>query len=121
MPPSRLDGRQPLEVTEYEYDETSGRLLRSVTTRESEWTELDTAEMFALSEYRQMLCPCGCGFLAADSLSHEETGPKFETSRNLCRARLELVEQQRTFANTFGDKGDEKAEARLWQITKRKK
>lgn len=42
----RLHGWEPAETTEYEYDE-SGRLLRSVTTREPEWTPDEVALFLA--------------------------------------------------------------------------
>lgn len=66
-----------------------------MTTTEGEWTEVDRAEMFALEEFRSaVLCPCGCGFLAADTLSMEGVGPNFSSSRVVCRARLARLEAQ---------------------------
>jgi hypothetical protein len=108
-------------VTEHEYDET-GRLVRSVTTREPEWTEQDIGEMHALTVFRAtLLCPCGCGFLLADTTSHEETGPRFQVSRTLCRARKELIEQQTAHARSFDQNApDPIPTARLWSIAIRK-
>lgn len=115
-----MEGREPVETTVYEYDE-AGRLVRSVTTREPEWTEQDTAEILALVEYRAMLCPCGCGFLTEETTSHEAGGPQFEAHRTLCRARRELVEQQTAHAKSKGDHGDPIAAARLWGLTIKKR
>lgn len=87
-----FDGAESVTTTEYEYDE-QGRVTRAVATRAGEWTEVDRAEIFALEEYRNgLLCPCGCGFLAADTLSMEGVGPDFSASRVVCRARLAQAE-----------------------------
>jgi hypothetical protein len=94
VPPSVFDGREPVTVTEYEYD-GDGRITRSVATTESAWTEVDRAEMFALAEFRSsILCPCGCGFLAADTLANEKLGPvpTFTATRVVCRARAARLE-----------------------------
>jgi hypothetical protein len=94
MPPSKFDGAPTVAITEYEYD-GDGKLIRSVTTTEGEWTEVDRAEMFALEEFRSsILCPCGCGFKAADTLSMEGVGPDFTASRVVCRARLARLETE---------------------------
>lgn len=119
MPRSQLEGREPAEVTEHEYDD-AGRLIRSVTTRESEWTEHDLADQLALAEYRSWLCPCGCGYLEEDTHSHEETGPRFTASRSTCRARLELIEQQ-TAHERAKEGGDDRRAARVWRISMQKR
>jgi hypothetical protein len=96
-----------------------GRLARSVTTRESEWTEQDRAELLALALYRAQLCPCGCGYRADDTTSDEATsGITFTASRVTCRARLALVEAQR--AVDEGKKPSPNAAARLWRVQMRK-
>jgi len=89
-----------------------------VTTRESSWTEQDRAEALALALYRSWLCPCGCGHLAEDSLSNEETGPVFVASRVACRARLALLEAQRA-ADDGKPNPSPNAAARLWSVEKR--
>lgn len=99
-----------VEVTEHQYDR--GRLIRSTTTREPEWTEQDRTEILALIEYERSLCPCGCGHLYADSTSNWETGPEFTVTRTTCRARAALLEQQRAAAEADGGAGDNGA--RLW-------
>lgn len=88
-----------------------------MTTREALWTEQDRAEVLALALYRSWLCPCGCGHLAEDSLSHEDGGPKFVASRVVCRAKLAIVEQQRALDSSNTPSRD--AAARLWTTEKR--
>ena len=88
-----------------------------MTTRESEWTEQDRAEIFALSYYRSMiLCPCGCGFPAEFTLASEKDGPlpaTFDASRVVCWARL-----ARAQAMANADDPDKPppitAQARVW-------
>jgi hypothetical protein len=53
--------------------------------------------MFALEEFRSsILCPCGCGFLAADTLGNEKLGTaaQFSASRVVCLARLARLEAE---------------------------
>lgn len=96
-----------------------GRLIRSTTVAEPEWTEQDRAEILALALYRSWLCPCGCGHLTADTTSHEETGPRFTADRTVCRARLALLEAQR--AADDGKQASPNAPARLWHIDMRRR
>ncbi|MGC5033083.1 hypothetical protein [Micromonospora sp. DT229] len=98
-------------TTRYVYNRR-GRLVRSVTTRESSWTEQDRAEVLALALYRSQLCPCGCGQRYADTTSPEDTGPQFVASRKVCRARMTLLEaQQGAETNNAAIAG-----SRLWQV-----
>lgn len=90
-----MEGREPAETTEYEYD-AAGRLVRAVTTRESEWTELDAAEMLAIAEYRDTLCHC-CGLPKSMVLVHEKDAPRFLVSKRYCHARRTLIESQQAF------------------------
>lgn len=69
-------------------------LIRSTTTREPEWTELDRAEALALVEHRVSLCPCGCGYPYVESTSHWEEGPEFDATKTSCRARAAQIEAQ---------------------------
>jgi hypothetical protein len=91
-----------------------GRLVRSVTCREPEWTELDRAEVLALAEWRAGRCPDGCGHAAADTFSDEETGPVFKADRKVCRAQLALIEAKRAAENP--DKPNPYAAARVWHV-----
>jgi len=60
VPRSILLGRQRKSVTTYEYDE-NGRLVRSVTVHDPEWTEEDYGWAAAEESNRAALCPGGCG------------------------------------------------------------
>lgn len=57
MPRSILLGRQRTSVTVYEYDEESGRLVRSVTTHDAEWTAEDLAWAQAKHRNDADICP----------------------------------------------------------------
>jgi hypothetical protein len=107
-----MDGREPVTTTTYEYDD-DGRVARTVAVREPEWTEQDRAELLALALYRTWLCPCGCGYLAKDTFSHEEIGPAFKATHLACRATLALLEAQR--ASDTG-KPNPNARARVWHV-----
>jgi len=100
-------------VTEHEYDR--GRLVRSVTTRESEWTDQDRTEVLALAEYEASLCPCGCGHLYEDSTSNWDAGPEFVVTRKTCRARAALNVEQRIARDRKAD-----VDADLWGTEMRK-
>lgn len=104
-----MEGREPVETTVHTYED--GLLVRSVTTREPEWTELDTAEVLALAEYRASLCPLHGGPLD-DCTSHEDTGPQFQASAVRCRAQDELIIAQDT-----GNR--DRPGALLWQVEKK--
>lgn len=54
----RFEGWEPRTETVHEYD-SQGRLIRSVTTTETEWDEQETAWMLALAEYEADTCS-GC-------------------------------------------------------------
>lgn len=113
MAPSRLDGREPESTTRHFYDRR-GRLVRSVTMREPEWTEQDRAEVLALALYRDRLCPCGCGQPYVETTSPEDGGPQYEAGRVVCRARLALLEAQKA-----AETQDVVGGARLWHVRKR--
>lgn len=92
--------------------------MQAVTTAEPRYTEADRSELLALALYREWLCPCGCGFLAEDTFSHEATGPAFSASHQACRATLTLIEAQRAATNP--DKPNPNAAARVWHLTMRR-
>jgi hypothetical protein len=98
------------------YDD-DGRIIRTIMTKEPEWTEVDRAEVFALALYRSsLLCPCGCGFLRADTFSREGEGPDFTSARQVCRARLTQLETAASVDNP--DKPPPlSAQARVWTTT----
>ncbi|MFC3504802.1 hypothetical protein ACFOOK_28075 [Micromonospora krabiensis] len=110
--PRRLDGWEPAETTVYEYD--AGRLVRSVTVREPEWSEQDRAWMAALVGYRASLCPCGCGHPAEQTQAHESDGRTFVVPPPVrCRARTALVQAQAQYEDT------PQPEALLWSVERR--
>lgn len=92
-----------------------------MATAEGEWTEVDRAEMFALEEFRSaILCPCGCGFLAADTLSMEGVGPDFSSSRVVCRARLARLDAEAA-ADDPKKPPPTSARARIWTTSMKKR
>jgi hypothetical protein len=116
VPLSKLEGREPAEVTEHEY--ADGVLVRSVTTREPAWTEQDFAEVLALAEYRESLCEC-CGLPKKDvdtRFVHERDAPKFVVSRHTCLARRDLVESQVAFEKQHEKKPRPEHKALLWSV-----
>lgn len=68
----RLYGWEPQEVTEHEYDD-EGRLVRSVTTRESEWDDESRAWVFALISDEEERCR-GCGHPRSESMDPTSEG-----------------------------------------------
>lgn len=82
--------------------------MRSVTTRESLYTEQDVAELLALAEHRTALCP-SCGGLLAECTSHEATGPRFTASFVRCRRRDALALVQNA-------KERDRPEALVWSV-----
>lgn len=112
IPPRRLAGWEPAETTSYEYE--GGRLVRSVTVRESEWSDEDRAWMAALAAYRGGLCPCGCGHPAEHTTAHEGDGRTFVVPPpTRCRARTALSMAQAQYQDT------PQPDALLWRVERR--
>jgi hypothetical protein len=57
VPRSVLLGEGTRSVTTYEYDDETGRLVRSVTVHESPWTEENRGWGIAYEAYLSDLCP----------------------------------------------------------------
>lgn len=98
-------------------------MLRAVTTRQPEWTEQDQAELLALAEYRESLCPY-CRRPTADcQASTEVAGARFDVSRRICQTQRALLEMQKAVfdAETEGGKKQPpiSAGARVWQMSVR--
>lgn len=108
-----MDGREPVQTTDYEYDE-DGRLRRSICTSEPRWTEQDRAEVLAYEYYQSLFCPCGCGLKFEDTTSNEEKGPQFRASFITCRARMAVIDQQDEAAKAQSPYD----RARLWSARK---
>ncbi|HEX5543678.1 MAG TPA: hypothetical protein VFX60_19345 [Micromonospora sp.] len=88
-----FDGRELGETTTHEYD-AAGRLVRSTTVREAEWTEQDQAEILALAEYRAMLCPL-CHRPMDECQSQPGWEPEYRVDVRRCHAtyaRLDAAE-----------------------------
>ncbi len=100
----------------HEYDEC-GRLVRSVTTVEPRFTDVDRAELIALDIYRAGLCPlCGRPVSVCTSQEDAPGSPNFQVSQAMCRASREISRVK----NALTDGGKERlsdAEARLWGTT----
>jgi hypothetical protein len=89
-------GRETRTVTEYQRDDATGALLRSVTVRESDWTEQDQAEILALQIYRDSLCEC-CGLPKDITQVHERDAPRFRVTHRMCQARRTLIDTQKPY------------------------
>jgi hypothetical protein len=116
VPPSQLDGREPAETTEHQYD-GAGRLVRSMTVREPLYTEQDRAELLAYELYLEGLCPL-CGQPVEVCTSHEETGPEFTATYTMCRATAAQLERQRAMTDG-GRKPRLNAPAYLWSTIRK--
>lgn len=76
-----------------------GRLVRSVTVTEAEWTEQDQAEIHALALYRSELCR-SCGHPTPETTSPEDGGPQYTARKIRCRACDEILRVQDELKNT---------------------
>lgn len=76
VPRSRLLGREPRSVTTFEYDESTGRLARAITVRESLWLEEDRDAAQAELQEQRGRCPGQCG-LPLDTTVGEANDGKF--------------------------------------------
>lgn len=87
-------------------------MVRSVTTREPEWTEQDRGEILALALYRSQLCPLHGGPL--DECTFEGAEARFEVPLpTRCRAQDLLLIHQAARDNT------DRPEALLWSVIKK--
>jgi len=82
-----LYGWEP--ATLHEYDD-NGRLVSS--RPEPEWTDDERAWLLALADYRRLLCPCGCGHLAEESLNPANDGRFRVGPPTRCHARTATVQ-----------------------------
>ncbi|MFG3639080.1 hypothetical protein ACGF3C_02250 [Micromonospora sp. NPDC047762] len=111
--PRRYAGWEPTETTTHEYGE-GGRLVRSVTVREPEWSDADRAWMAALAGYRNRPCACGCGHPAEETTAHESDGRQYVVPPpTRCRARTALAQAQAHYQDT------PQPEALLWRVERR--
>lgn len=88
---STFRGAPRAEHTHHHYDK-DGRLVRSSTYHEAEWTDVDRALALALTAVENGLCPCGCGQPAEVAWDDENDG-RFEISTDvICYAGKALTE-----------------------------
>lgn len=80
-----LLGRQRVSVTEYVYDDT-GRLIRSVTTHDAEWSEQDLGNAKALRRNEMDRCPGGCGLPLSETTLPENEGAYEAPQPTRCHA-----------------------------------
>ncbi|WP_431903627.1 hypothetical protein [Nonomuraea sp. bgisy101] len=91
-------------VTTYEYDEESGRLVRAITVRESEWLEDDREWAQAQEEEERGKCP-GCK-LPLDETTDPTNAGAYEASHPIrcaaCAARGNRQHEHRNDADPHG-------------------
>lgn len=91
MPLSTFRGAPRAEHTLHAYDE-DGRLARSSTYHEAEWTDVDRALALALAAVEAGTCPCGCGQPAETAWDDDNDG-RFEVNTDVtCYAGKALQE-----------------------------
>ncbi|MET0419313.1 MAG: hypothetical protein ABW022_25145 [Actinoplanes sp.] len=100
-----------METTTYEYDD-AGRVVRSTTDREPEWSEQDRAWMYALRLWRSWQCPIHHGPLS-ECTSNYETGTQFKVDKVRCRAQYQLLVAQEA------DESKDHPGSVLWSVSKR--
>lgn len=66
---------------------------------EAEWTDAERAWMLAIAEYRRLLCPCGCGYLAEVSQAPGNEGRFFVDLPTRCLARTEIDRKAAAYAD----------------------
>lgn len=114
MSVKRFDGWEPVEVTEYRYDD-AGRLTESVTERESEWDAAERAWMLALASYQAQVHE-QCGTYLPDAIRPEDDGAfraELPTRCHICTARLAAIA-----AHVDGSHAPH-PEALLWPVVRR--
>jgi hypothetical protein len=91
----RLNGWEPREVTEHEYDD-AGRCVRSVTTREVEWDEDERAWALALLELEADACP-GCHGRMSETTAPEAEGKYVSPAPTRCHMCTAISAAQSTY------------------------
>lgn len=94
-----------------------GRLVRSVTTREPEWTEQDRAEVLALALYREGLCPLHGGPLE-DCTAADGVIPDWTANSTYCQAAVARVDAEN--AGEQSKTPHRFAAARLWSYQRKR-
>jgi hypothetical protein len=87
-------------VTEHEYDEATGRLLRSVARREPEFDDEDRSWFLGLSMCRQLTCQ-SCGGWLPDTTKHDASHYRADPAPYACGACVALGTVQRAYAQDY--------------------
>lgn len=96
----RLDGWEPVEVSEHEYDD-DGRLIRTVTRREAEWDDHERAWMDAWLLYRSNVHDA-CGHYLPDSTAGEDDWVADKPIRcHACTARAAAYKRIEAAGNQY--------------------
>ncbi|MFB4285706.1 hypothetical protein ACBJ59_61340 [Nonomuraea sp. MTCD27] len=85
IPRSKLLGREPREVTVFEYDDAD-RLVRAITVREPEWLEEDRDWALADLDDQASRCPNGCGMPLEDTTHPDNEGAYVADEPPRCHA-----------------------------------
>ena len=102
IPPSKLLGREPAEVTSFEYDD-DGRMVRAVTVREPEYTFLDRA--WLLDSWKQANVPRGShGWLMSEATDPANQGKFFVGPPTLDFAALAEIKAREDAEKVYKDK-----------------
>lgn len=92
----------------YEHDD-QGRIVAS--RPEPEWDDIEVGWMLALQDWRDSLCPCGCGWpadVAQDPMTEFRVRVEDPTR---CHVRSALAKAQREYASGEGSR----PEGLLWR------
>lgn len=109
-----LRGRHTKAVIEHDYED--GRLIRSVTTRESAWTDRDVDLAIAYERVLADLCR-GCGRPLSETTArkNKEAVHSYKASMVRCQACDERIREQ----DEHSKKGVvQRPEATLWGVVK---
>lgn len=109
-----LRGRHTKAVVEHDYED--GRLARSVTTRESPWTDRDVDLAIAYEQVLADLCP-GCRNPLSETTARKNKEPVHSYKANFvrCQACDEKAREQ----DEHSKKGAvPRPEATFWGVTK---
>lgn len=93
-----LLGRQRVSVTEYVYDD-AGRLLRSVTTHDAEWSEMDLGNAKAHRRNEADRCP-GCGLPLSETTLTENEGAYEAPPPTRCHACTSLEHRKSEYTES---------------------
>jgi hypothetical protein len=113
IPRSQLLGREPAQITTYEYDD-SGSVIRSITTCEPRWTDEDLAWAVAWILEQADRCP-GCSLPLSETTAMQNGRPahkyRVEPPR-ICRACEAVAVEQEEYDKLYKNR---RKEAEIWE------